>query len=108
MKKSYEKDTSSYGTHPEKKYLPILSDIVEMDNEMLFIEISSNGEGYRLKLQKAGKINCPLKISLYINERIMKTFILHEDHSLDLTPLPPGSYRLAPGKYRSFCFALLK
>jgi len=108
MKASF--NDHSYDIKPglSDAYLPILTDILELDQGFLILEISSSGSGYRLTLEKSGKIKKAIKISLYINERIRESFILNKDHAIDLTILPPGSYRLSVDEYRSFSFKLLK
>jgi len=108
MKTSARNQTCDINSGYSDTYLPILTDIMEMDQGFLLVEISSSGKGYRIILEKSGKIKRPVKISLYINECIIETFILDKDRSIDLTALPPGSYRLSVEESRSFSFKLFK
>ncbi|MDH5654463.1 MAG: hypothetical protein OEZ34_01025 [Spirochaetia bacterium] len=106
MKKSYNHLKSGVPDSSDSRSLTVFSELIDLPGGHIILEVTSSNDSYHLKIEKSRKISIQLKISLYINDCIMNTFILDNDISVDLSSMPSGRYRVNLGKYRSFQFTL--
>jgi hypothetical protein len=70
------------------------SDVFPLGADFLLVELSGNGQGWDLLLEKGAKKGSPLSISLYKGDNLVEFLLIKNRLRKSLDQLGPGNYRV--------------